>query len=341
MKPAGRYTVSTDVCKDIHTAPISNPSFSIWGFDITLKILLRLNFTKQLHSELQQSLRIINQLACDRYLKYFIIVSNAECNSCSKCTGLEFIREQLILWIIHAHVVYCPIFGYPIATFKLLIFGQFTDEHVIPEITLNETSHGLEYRIYDHIDTGYKSPHNKVVFLQQENLDHSILNHKVTAPLSLAFITDKSMCIRVRDHNTHIIPESEEVVEIEVTPDDLTSSFDNILSESKDKLFFIKYTPVGTLRTRWFLVQVEDDQSDVMGKNLTFCSFFQRHPKDDGKGDNSARWWLEWRELEWKNEDKYHYRERFLLSHRSKSDATKYGKFCTKIILQDKNITLA
>ena len=56
-----------------------------------------------------------------------------------------------------------------------------------------------------------------------------------------------------------MILESEEVADIEVTPDDLTSLFGKILSESKDKLFFIKYTPVGTLRTRWFLVQVEDD----------------------------------------------------------------------------------
>ena len=69
VKPVGRYTVSTYIYKDINTVPIFNPSFNIWGFDITLKISLGLNFIKQLHPELQQSLCIIKKLACDRGLK--------------------------------------------------------------------------------------------------------------------------------------------------------------------------------------------------------------------------------------------------------------------------------
>ena len=86
---------------------------------------------------------------------------------------------------------------------------------------------------------------------------------------------------------------------------------------------------------------IEDNQSDVMGKKLTFYSFLQRHPKDSGKGDSSVRWWPEWRELEWKNEDEYHYGKRILFSLRLKPDATKYGKFYTEINLQDENIVLA
>lgn len=130
-------------------------------------------------------------------------MSNAECNSCSKCTGLEFIRERLILWTIHAHIAYCPIFGDTIDTFKVLIFDQLIDKHVMSEITLNKTSHGLECRIYDHIDADYNSQHNKVVCLQPENLDCSILNHKVAAPLPLDVITDKYMCIRPNDVILH------------------------------------------------------------------------------------------------------------------------------------------
>ena len=85
---------------------------------------------------------------------------------------------------------------------------------------------------------------------------------------------------------------------------------------------------------------IEDNQSDVMGKKLNFCSFLQRHPKDNGKGDSSVRWWPEWRKLEWNDDDTFEYGERMLFSPCTKPDATLFIKFSTDIALQDDNICL-
>ena len=64
---------------------------------------------------------------------------------------------------------------------------------------------------------------------------------------------------------------------------------DNIC-ESKDKILFVRFTPSHTMRSRWYLVQVDLDQSDDTDSGSYYCTVFQRHPKDDGLPDNNARW---------------------------------------------------
>ena len=60
---------------------------------------------------------------------------------------------------------------------------------------------------------------------------------------------------------------------------------------SRDKLLFISYTPTDTMRPRWFLVQVDLSQStESENSGIYFCTFLQRHPRDDGKSDNMDRW---------------------------------------------------
>ena len=63
------------------------------------------------------------------------------------------------------------------------------------------------------------------------------------------------------------------------------------LQSSSNRLFFIQYTPAGTMRPRWFLVQLEDgNYATEPTNNLYYCTFLNRHPSDTGNADNKARW---------------------------------------------------
>ena len=113
------------------------------------------------------------------------------------------------------------------------------------------------------------------------------------------------------------------------------------LRSSRDCLLFIQYTPVGTMRPRWFLVQIEvEDYTTVHVDNLYYCTFLNRHPSDAGKADNKARWWPEWREIVWNKDESFEYGKRVLLSPRAKPDAEKFSKFGTQISLQEDNTVL-
>ena len=115
-----------------------------------------------------------------------------------------------------------------------------------------------------------------------------------------------------------------------------------MLAQSVDKLFFIQYVPSGTLRPRWYVVQVNEEESkDTSEKGVFLCEFLQKHTSDKYKSDSRSRWWPEWRELNWSNDGTvYDYGRRVLLSPRSKPDLQKYGKFSDNIRLLDENVYL-
>lgn len=73
----------------------------------------------------------------------------------------------------------------------------------------------------------------------------------------------------------------------------------NSIVISTDKLFFVKYTPAGTMRPRWYLVQVDLVSTAELNPNWKetgkyFCVFLARHPTDKDKSDEFARWWPDW-----------------------------------------------
>ena len=79
---------------------------------------------------------------------------------------------------------------------------------------------------------------------------------------------------------------------------DTTSLHDTIIT-SNDKLFFIKYTPSGTMRPRWYLVQIDLISTAELNPKWKetgqyFCVFLARHPTDKDKSDEFARWWPDW-----------------------------------------------
>jgi len=71
------------------------------------------------------------------------------------------------------------------------------------------------------------------------------------------------------------------------------------IETSKDKLFFVKYIPAGTIRPRWYLVQIDMTATKELNpqwhcNSPYFCVFLARHPSDKSKSDEFARWWPDW-----------------------------------------------
>lgn len=71
------------------------------------------------------------------------------------------------------------------------------------------------------------------------------------------------------------------------------------LTDLSDQLFFIQFTPEGTLRRRWYLVQIDIPSTMqvnpyYLSNNLYWCIFLARHPADIKTGDRFCRWWPDW-----------------------------------------------
>lgn len=70
-------------------------------------------------------------------------------------------------------------------------------------------------------------------------------------------------------------------------------------ADFSDMLFFVQYTPEGTLRPRWYLVQVDMESTLEVNpgyatNNVCWCVFLARHPDDHKKSDELCRWWPDW-----------------------------------------------
>ena len=84
-----------------------------------------------------------------------------------------------------------------------------------------------------------------------------------------------------------------------LSPTQSTSNLSNKINESIDKVFFIKFTPAGTMRARWYPVQIDmiattEIEPKYMDTNKYWCMFLARHPQDKNKSDEFSRWWPDW-----------------------------------------------
>ncbi|GFH49023.1 predicted protein [Chaetoceros tenuissimus] len=80
-----------------------------------------------------------------------------------------------------------------------------------------------------------------------------------------------------------------------LNPSTSPSLHDSILA-SHDKLFFIKYTPTGAIKERWYLIQIdlestEDANLDPIWTQNYWCVFHAKHVNDEKKSDELACWW--------------------------------------------------
>lgn len=71
------------------------------------------------------------------------------------------------------------------------------------------------------------------------------------------------------------------------------------ITQSKDKLCFISYTPTGTMLRRWFLVQLclnatSTIKPDYLTTGQYYAYFLAKHKDDAQLSDENSRWWPDW-----------------------------------------------
>ena len=115
------------------------------------------------------------------------------------------------------------------------------------------------------------------------------------------------------------------------------------LLASSDHLCFIQFTPSDTLRTCWYLVQIELDTNMSLSPppSSYFCTFLRKHLNDVNKVDNVLRWWPDWRELHWNDDATYEYRLPIQYSPLRKVNPKKHAKFGTDVPFLSGNTSLA
>jgi len=126
--------------------------------------------------------------------------------------------------------------------------------------------------------------------------------------------------------------------EIMILPSESSCRHNNIAS-SKDKLFYIKYTPDQTMRSRWYLVQIDIESTmevnpDVLSNGNYWCMFLAKHPEDNKRSDEFSRWWLEWYRYTWcKKSNDVVYGDRILIRPSSTPDSTKFVQWAIELHL--------
>ena len=132
----------------------------------------------------------------------------------------------------------------------------------------------------------------------------------------------------------NLMPPHETQITSQVLPSD-----HNSIQLSKDKLFFVKFTPDRTMRPRWYLIQVDlQDTMDInplmINKGRYWCIFLAKHPGDNVKSDEFSRWWPEWyRYTRCKTTQTIVYGDRILVRPNSNPDSSKFIQWATDLKL--------
>ena len=119
------------------------------------------------------------------------------------------------------------------------------------------------------------------------------------------------------------------------------------ISQSADKLFFISYTPAGTMQRRWYLVQVDIDTSlslrpDYIKQGVYYCSFLAKHANDNKLSDELSRWWPDWYRYSRDSiTNALIYGDRVLFRPSILPDSSKYISWSDEINLGDNDVILS
>ena len=136
-------------------------------------------------------------------------------------------------------------------------------------------------------------------------------------------------------------PESSVPVEPEdaPTPKNHQPTIHQDITTSKDKLFFVHFTPANTLRKRWYLVQVNIQDTaevnpDYHNNHKYFCTFLAKHPSDKHLSDELSCWWPDW--YRYKTDTttgQIVYGNRILIRPNTNPDPTKFVPWATDLEL--------
>jgi hypothetical protein len=153
-------------------------------------------------------------------------------------------------------------------------------------------------------------------------------------PLSIASIPARA-AIPVCDSDDPSVP---------ITPTTGTALHAAILL-SVDRLFFISYCPAGTLRPRWYLVQIDLPQSleaspDCISDGRYYCHFFGCHPDDASLPDPASRWWLLWHRFTRSSDGTIDFGTRTLFNPATTPDPATYIAWADVLPLLDPTVCL-
>ena len=218
-----QFRILPTVNEDMSNMPISHSEFRIDGIDFTLQEVFHIPFTTPLPSSLQQTIRIIHQLATSRNLHYFMIIATSVMPVYHHCDLVAPIAEYLPLWTISIQTVYCPDVGDPLAVHKLLIIGQLTMEHIIPEVTITRTTAENDISIKSCIDANNDISSNKIACVPQEALRIKTQSITQEAPLCLA-VSNSSTTLNSNDIVLHPMHPGVEVA-YNTVPEDPVNTF--------------------------------------------------------------------------------------------------------------------
>ena len=125
---------------------------------------------------------------------------------------------------------------------------------------------------------------------------HLMINHRthdkssfIAHKSSSSIPTIASLCAE----SQATLPVSEAIVSI---ISDLPLALNPVLNDS---LFFVQFTPAGTMLRRWYLIQIDlastnEMNPDYLSNGEYWCVFLDWHSSDKRNSDEFSRWWPEW-----------------------------------------------
>jgi len=137
------------------------------------------------------------------------------------------------------------------------------------------------------------------------------INESTSSGLPLQVIPPKpdtieEMDTALTDNDNIFNPSSAAVIEESNSVPNIVSPSDFHLkvTASTDKLCYVAYRGADTLRPKWYIVQIDLDDSNECSEGKYFVNFLQCHPTDAHKSQDLARWWPDWYEIEWTDKTK-------------------------------------
>jgi hypothetical protein len=129
------------------------------------------------------------------------------------------------------------------------------------------------------------------------------------------------------------------------TPPTTGPSLFAAISASPDRLFFVSYRPAGTLRPRWYLIQIDIPQSlsaspAYASDGRYYCHFLGCHPNDTSLPDPPSRWWLLWHRFTTTTSDDIEFGDRVLFNPTTTPHPASYIAWADVLPLLDPTVCL-
>ena len=168
------------------------------------------------------------------------------------------------------------------------------------------------------------------IHLQASNTPHINLKTKTTTSTAESSPFVPSFSTIEDDTNNSATSVSIEIRDPSSTTPTITH---NEITQSKDKIIAIAYTPANTIQTKWYLVQIDLDSTarinpDYLTNGKYYCTFLCKHPDDQDRSDEFSRWWPEWHEYRRDSAtDNIIYGNQILLRPNANPDPSKYIQY--------------